>query len=281
MDPFFGAMMMGGGSLLQGIGGMLGAGQQAAANQRAGQMGWLGNLLAGQAAEQGFQRAQMALSPYATAGSQSLNLLMKYLQGDEAQKAGIGGGGPNLMSTFAPTMAQLEQTPGYQWAREQALGAMTNSAAAKGLGTSGNLLQGLGTTATGLASQTFQQQLENYMKQNQQAFNMLYAPSGLGATAAGGIADAATGAARQIGNAATGAGSVLGSGIMGQANAQATGMNALFGGADNALTYGGFYGGGLNRPQQMPGSYGTNSPAFTGGGAPTYNLLGGHYVPTW
>lgn len=255
MDPFFGAMMMGGGSLLQGVGGLIGSGQQASANQRAGQMGFFGSLLAGQAAEQGYQRAQGALSPYASAGSKSLDLLMSYLQGDAAQKAGIGGGGANLMSTFAPTMTQLEQTPGYQWARQQALGAMTNSAAAKGLGTSGNLLQGLGETATGLASQTFQQQLENFMKQNQQAFNMLYAPAGLGASAAGGVANAAMGAAGQIGNAAMGMGTALGGGIMGQANAQATGINALGSGIGNALTYGGYYGSGFNRP-----NYGQTSP---------------------
>jgi hypothetical protein len=147
-------------------------------------------------------------------------------------------------------MQQLEQTPGYQWARDQALGAMTNSAAAKGLGLSGNLVQGIGQTATGLASQTFQQQLENFMKQNQQAYNMLYNPAGMGLTAASGIADAARGTAGMVGNAAVGGANALAGGTMGQANAQATGLNALFGGAGNALTYGGYFGGGggSNKP---------------------------------
>lgn len=234
MDPLTMALM--GGSALSGIGNILGSGTQARAAGSSGQMGFLGSLLAGQAAEQGYQRAQGALSPYASAGSKSLDLLMSYLQGDAAQKAGIGGGGANLMSTFAPTMTQLEQTPGYQWARQQALGAMTNSAAAKGLGTSGNLLQGLGETATGLASQTFQQQLENFMKQNQQAFNMLYAPAGLGASAAGGVANAAMGAAGQIGNAAMGMGTALGQGIMGAGNAYAGGTNAALGNLGAAVS---------------------------------------------
>lgn len=255
MDPFYGAMMMGGGSLLQGIGGALGAGRMAGANQQGGQLGLIGALLAGQAAEQGFQRAQGALSPYSTAGSKSLELLMSYLQGDAAQKAGVGGGGPNLLSTFAPTQEQLEKTPGYQWARNQALGTMTNSAAAKGLGLSGNLVQGLGETATGLASQTFQQQLDNFMKQNQQAFNMLYGPAGMGASAAGGIANAAMGTAGQVGNAAMGGANALAGGNIGQANAAATGFNALGSGLSNALTYGGYYGSGMNQP-----SYGQSSP---------------------
>jgi hypothetical protein len=189
---------------------------------------------------------------------------MSYLQGDAAQKAGVGGGGPNLLSTFAPTMEQLESTPGYQWARSQALGAMANSGAARGLGSSGNLVQQMGQTATGLASQTFQQQLENYMKQNQQAFNMLYAPAGLGASAAGGIANAAMGAAGQIGSAATGGANALAGGTLGQANAVATGYNALGSGMGNALIYGGFYGGGFNRPLQNPSSPASlyDSPQF-------------------
>lgn len=237
MDPLTMALM--GGSALSGLGNVLGSRTQANAAGSAGQMGWLGALLAGQAAEQGFQRAQGALSPYNTSGSKSLELLMKYLQGDAAQQDQIGGGGPNLLSTFAPTQQQLENTPGYQWARSQALGAMANSGAAKGLGSSGNLVQQIGQTATGMASQTFQQQLENYMKQNQQAFNMLYAPAGLGASAAGGIANAAMGTAGQVGNAAMGGGTALGQGIMGGGNAIAGGTNALLGniGSSVAMPY--------------------------------------------
>jgi hypothetical protein len=280
MDPFFDAML-GGGSLLGGIGGALGAGRTAGANAQAGNLGLIGAILAGQAAEQGYGRAEKALSPYATAGNKSLDLLMSYLTGDKAQQDKVGGGGANLLSTFAPTMEQLEQTPGYQWTRSQGLGAMTNAAAAKGLGFSGNLLQGLGEASTGMASTTFQQQLENFMKQNQQAYGMLFGPAGMGASAAGGIANAAMGTAGMVGNAATGGANALAGGTLGQANAQATGLNALFGGAGNALTYGGYFGGGFNRPTQAPTSYGTNSPAFAGGGVPSYNLLGGQYIPTY
>lgn len=234
MDPLTMALM--GGSALSGIGNILGSGIQGRAAGSAGTMGLLGSIMAGQAAEQGYQRAQGALSPYATAGGKSLDLLMSYLQGDKAQQDKIGGGGASLISTFAPTMEQLEQTPGYQWAREQALGSMTNSAAAKGLGLSGNLVQGIGQTATGLASQTFQQQLENYMKQNQQAYGMLFGPSGLGASAAGGIANAAMGTAGMVGNAATGGANALGQGIMGAGNAYAGGTNAAFGNMGSAVS---------------------------------------------
>lgn len=234
MDPITLAMM--GGTVLSGIGNLLGSRTQANAASSAGQMGWLGSFLAAQAAEQGFQRAQGALSPYSTAGQKSLDLLQSYLTGNAAQQAGVGGGGPSLISTFQPTQAQLEGTPGYQWARSQALGAMTNAGAAHGLGTSGNLVQQIGQTATGLASQTFQQQLQNYLAQNQQAYNMLYGPSQLGAQAAGGIANAAMGAAGQIGGAATAAGTALGQGIMGAGNALAQGTQSLFSGVGSAAS---------------------------------------------
>jgi len=234
MDPLTLAMM--GGTALSGLGSIFGAGTQSRAAGASGQMGLLGSIMAAQAAEQGYQRAQGALSPYSSAGTKSLDLLQSYLTGDAAQQAGVGGGGPSLISTFQPTQAQLEGTPGYQWARSQALGAMANSGAAKGLGTSGNLVQQLGQTATGLGSQTFQQQLQNYLIQNQQAYNMLYGPSQLGANAAQGIASAATGSAANIGNAIMGGANALGAGIMGAGNAAAAGTQAGFGAAGNALS---------------------------------------------
>ena len=234
MDPLTIAMM--GGTALQGIGGLLGAGTQQRAAGAAGQMGWLGSIMAAQAQEQGYQRAQQALSPYTSAGSKSLDMLMSYLQGTGAKQAGIGGGGANLMSTFAPTMAQLEQTPGYQFSLAQGTKAAQNAAAGRGLGSSGNAMQAGVDYATGLAGTTFQQQLQNYLTQNQQAYNMLYGPSTLGAQAAGGIANAAMGAAGNIGNALTGAGTALGQGIMGGGNAAAAGTNALFSGVGSAAS---------------------------------------------
>lgn len=233
MDPLTLAMM--GGTALQGIGGLLGSGTQQRAAGAAGQMGWLGSIMAAQAQEQGYQRAQQALSPYTSAGSKSLDMLMSYLQGTGAKQAGIGGGGANLMSTFAPTMAQLEQTPGYQFTLAQGTKAAQNAAAGRGLGSSGNAMQAGVDYATGLAGTTFQQQLQNYLTQNQQAYNMLYGPSTLGAQAAGGIANAAMGAAGNIGNALTGAGTALGQGIMGGGNAAAGGIQSAFGSAGNAL----------------------------------------------
>ena len=240
MDPLSMSLILGGGALagnlLKGFGG-----QQASAIQAGGAQNaalWQA-LAAGQAQQnyaQYFGQAKEALNPYVQAGQKSMDTLQNYLTGNNAQAAGIGGGGANLMSTFQPTQAQLESTPGYQWARQQALGAMTNSGAAKGLGLSGNLVQQIGQTATGLASQTYQQQLQNYMNQNLQAYNMLMGPSQIGATAAGNLGQAAIQTGQLTGNAMMGAGTALGQGVMGAANAQAQGTNALYGGIGSGIS---------------------------------------------
>lgn len=66
---------------------------------------------------------------------------------------------------FQPTMAQLEQTPGYQFTLRQGLNAVDNSAASRGLAGSGAQQKALADYASGLASTTYQQQLQNYMAQ--------------------------------------------------------------------------------------------------------------------
>jgi hypothetical protein len=55
-----------------------------------------------------------------------------------------------------PTQAQLEATPGYKFTLQQGLESVQNSAAARGLGSSGAALKGAATYVTGLADQTYQ-----------------------------------------------------------------------------------------------------------------------------
>lgn len=283
MDPVTMAALYGAGSLISGAGGYLGAQKTAAASQQAGNMNAMMQAIAMQQAQQRFDEAKGTLTPYTGAGATTIGMLSKYLQGTGAQQAGVGGGGANLLSTFAPTMAQLEATPGYQFARSQGLGAMTNAAAARGLGTSGNLVRGLGEYATGFASQTFQQQLENYMRQNQQAYNMLMGPSQLGAQAGQAIMQGASQFNPQMLAAAQGVGTSYGQGLLGQANAQAQGYNVLAGNIGSAMRMpfmasmygGGGTGAGAGGFSGVPGflasSAGYQGPFPSGG----YNPIGG------
>jgi len=235
MDPVTMALMYAGGSAIAGAGGYLGAQKTAAASQQAGGTNALMQALAMQQAQQRFNEAKGLLSPYATAGSGSIEMLMKYMKGDAAKADRVGGGGASLISTFEPTMAQLEATPGYQFARSQGLGAMTNAAAARGLGTSGNLLRGLGEYGTGFASQTFNEQLKNYLMQNQQAYNMLMGPSQVGVQAGQAIMQGTSQFNPQMMAGAQGVGTAYGQGLLGQANAQAQGYNVLAGNIGSAM----------------------------------------------
>jgi hypothetical protein len=58
--------------------------------------------------------------------------------------------------------------------------------ASQGLGRSGPALKGAANYATGLASTTYNQQLQNYLTQNQQVFSMLSGQANLGENAAAG-----------------------------------------------------------------------------------------------
>lgn len=274
MDPLSMGMMAGG-SLLSGVGGMINGNNLANANRAAGQQSAMLQAIAMQQAQQRFSEAQGLMQPYIQGGSQALKLLMGYLQGGAN---GIGGGGSSLMSTFAPTMQQLEQTPGYQFVRNQNLKAVQNSAAARGLGSSGNALQGGVDYANNLASTTFQQQLQNYMAQNQQAFNMLFNPSQLGAGTAAANLQGVNNFNNSMLGAASGIGSTMGNALVGGANAQANGINSLFGGMGNALS--GI--GGMNAYYNSPAfqnAGGTNYAGFSeamkwamGGGGPLDNM---------
>lgn len=265
MDPISMALTAGG-SLLSGIGGLFGAGQQASASRAAGNQNAMLQAIAMQQAQQRFSQAQNAMQPYMQGGASAFDLLLKYLQGGAE---GIGGGGSSLMSTFAPTQERLEQTPGYQFIRSQGLKATQNSAAAKGLGSSGNALQAGADYATNLASTTFQQQLENYLKQNAQAFNMLMGPAGTGAQTASANMAGVNNFNNMMLNAASGVGSSMGAGLMGGANAMANGYNSLFGNVGAGLgAIGMSYGNPLQNVVSAT-NFGQNSPAFRGvvGGA--------------
>jgi hypothetical protein len=67
----------------------------------------------------------------------------------------------DLTAPITMDQATLEKTPGYQFNLTQGLKAAQNSAAARGLGTSGAALKGATTFATGLADSTYQNQFNN------------------------------------------------------------------------------------------------------------------------
>lgn len=132
----------------------------------------------------------------------------------------------NLADYTTPiTMDQstLEATPGYQFDLTQGLKATQNSAAARGLGTSGAALKGAAAFATGLADNTYQTQFNIANTNQSNAFNRLSSLVNTGENAAAQTGAAGTSAANGASSAQIGAG-----------NAAAAGANAT-GGAVNSL----------------------------------------------
>lgn len=73
----------------------------------------------------------------------------------------------NPQFNFAPTQAQLEQTPGYQFQLQQGTSAITNSASAMGLNQSGKALTDLTQYGQGLAGTYYQNAFNNAQSQFQ------------------------------------------------------------------------------------------------------------------
>lgn len=127
---------------------------------------------------------------------------------------------PNLTAVTGtqtnPTQSYLESLPGYQFTKQQGLQAVENSLNSRGLGgLSGSLGKGIARFVTGLADQTYQQQLGNLMN----------------------LVNTGQNAATQTGTFGTQAATNAGSSLIGGANASAAGTvgsaNAISGGLNN------------------------------------------------
>lgn len=208
------------------IGGILGIGSglmgSSAAQQGSQQMSQ-GNLMAMLMQKQMYDQQQAQLQPYMQYGQTALNTLSPLI--------GLGGDpfSSPLTARFDPTIERLMQTPGYKFTLDQGLRSVQNSFAAKGLGSSSNALRGAADYATGLASQTFNDQFKNYWGENQNIFNMLSGAGQTGLSATGMGAQMAPQFANMMGSAAQGYGNALGQGTIGANNALLGGINSAYG----------------------------------------------------
>jgi hypothetical protein len=239
------------------IGGLLGesAAQKAARLQAAaGKAAASGQQVAGtQAADA--QRAQLGserttAQPYLNVGGVGANALSSSL-------APGGDLSSRWTSTFsAPTAAQAEATPGYQFQLQQGLNALQNSAAARGGLLSTGTAKNLNNYAQGVASTNYQNTYNNALQAyntnfstNEQSqndlFNRLYSTTGLGANTAANLNSTSAGTTNALASGIMGNAQLVGNDIMGVGNAQAAGTiggsNALVGGiagAGNAIGQG-------------------------------------------
>jgi hypothetical protein len=197
-----------GGSLISGASSIFGAQSAASAQKKA--------AAASAATQQQFFNAiQRQLSPYMQTGEAATGELRNRLT--------------DLTAPVTMDQATLEQTPGYQFNLTQGLKATQNSAAARGLGSSGAALKGAATYATGLADSTYQNQFNNAWTNKNNAYNILSGTANTGAQAASMNGQFGMNAGNNISNSLIGAGNA-------QAGADIATGNAIGSSVNNGIS---------------------------------------------
>lgn len=231
---WIGGLLSAGGSILGGLFGSNAAGSAASAQEQAANQ-------ASQTQLQMFNQLQQNLQPYMGAGTNALAAYQSAL--------GLGGGTGGAPGFNA---ANFQTSPGYNFAKQQGIDAIMNSAAAHGL--TGNTLRSLDQFGTGLANQEFNQYL-----------GQLSGLTGMGQNAAAGVGNAGLQTGQAIGQNIIGAGNAAAGGIVGGAQALTGGINS---GIMNWLL--------SNQMNQGGGAGGTFDPSMLGslgqGFTPNYSL---------
>lgn len=194
-----------------GVSGIVGAG----ANLIGGQMQASAANKAADLQQQQYQQTRADLMPYNLAGQNATNMLTAQL--------------PGLTAPINMDINTLRNTPGYQFNLNQGLKSTQNSAAARGLGSSGAALKAAGTYATGLADSTYQNQFNNANTNKQNTFNFLTGTAGLGENAAAQSGQIGTAGAANAGNSLINAGTASAAGITGAANSLTNSLGAYSG----------------------------------------------------
>lgn len=213
------AAIIGGGALLGSLGsGILGS---SASKKAAGQSSQA-QMFAAMLQYQMYQQTAARLQPWVDTGQVANKQLGGFL--GLPGMTFDSGGQPGAFQTgagvqpFQPTMDQLRQTPGYQFTLDEAQRA-GRAAVLPLQGAGRSMVTGAESIASGLASQTYQQQFQNYWAQIGQVYNMLSGTSISGANAAAQVGQAGSSTAANAGNLIAGAGASQAAGTIGAASA--------------------------------------------------------------
>lgn len=145
------------------------AGQQAAGAANAN------NLLSSQ-----YQDTVGRNQPFVTGGTSAYNALLGRL--GLAGTNGTDGSGYGTLGQ-APTAAQVEATPGYQFGLNQGQSQLNRQENASGMSYSGAQLKAASQYGTNYATNGYQQAFNNLQSGNQQVYNQLAGTAGMGQNA--------------------------------------------------------------------------------------------------
>ena len=260
----WGAVAIGGATLVSGFLGHKAAKDAGKVQSAAGQAASTQALAAGQTAntlqDTGYQQQLGFQQPYLQGGGQAYQQLL----------GGMGvGGDPNdpshgeFRKTFAPS--DLTTDPSYQWRLDQGLQALKASRNATGNLQTGQGLKDIVNYGQGAASQEYQSAYDRFMRNQETAYGRLSGLATTGINAAGTMSNAASSMAANKGQNIMGSAANSGNFLTGAAASQAAGMvggaNAITGAINNgANTWMGYQY--LNK--KYPNSTGT-APGGVGG----------------
>jgi hypothetical protein len=243
--------------------------------------------------EQEYAQQQANQAPFLQAGQYSIG----QLQADLAAGT-FGPGSQGAAPQFsAPTLAQAQNTPGYEFQLEEGDKGITRGAAAAGGAVTGGTLAALDSYNVNSANSNyntlFNQALSGYgaslntytanLNAQQQAFNQLAGTASIGEGAAVNLGQTGAQASNTIGSTLSSIGNSQAAGIIGSTNAITNGITNATGAIGNAITTpyylqqlqiantGGNGGG-------NPYGYGPANANY-GSGTPTLYQNGAPYVP--
>lgn len=198
------------------------------------------NIYSGMMAQQNQENQLIRSEPYLAQGAAAANRLsgaMGYNPDGSIDRSSA------LQQTFsAPTQDQAAATPGYGFTLDQGLRAVQNSAAARGLGTSGAAIKGAAGYATGLADSTYNDVYSRALGTFNANYNAAAGNVGrlqqsmtVGANTNTGVGTNSVATSGLIGQSANNAATANANGLVGSSAANASGLNSI----GNALqTYG-------------------------------------------
>lgn len=177
-------------------------------------------------------------APYLAAGGSALSALQTGL--------GLGPGGNGVGSLNAPfTLANFQQSPGYNFQMQQGENAILNNRSALGGVYSGNTLKALNQFGQGVANQDYWNAYNAYTQSQNQRFGQLDTIAGAGQNAAAGLGGLGAQVGQSIGQNIIGAGNAQAAGTVGLGQALSSGVNGLANNSQLSYLLGGSSGGSL------------------------------------
>lgn len=184
-----------------------------------------------------FDKQTALQEPFRQGGMTAQNQLMTLLGLNPGADSGVtvNPNDPNF-GKYAKdfSMADYQTDPGYAFRLSEGMKGLQNSAAAKGLLSSGSTLKGITDYGQGMASQEYGDAYNRYQTNRANQLNPLQSLMGSGQTAANTLTNAAGNLGQGLGQAAAATGAANASAYMNTGNALS---NALSGGLNAYMGY--------------------------------------------